>query len=132
MPPPTLPAPRYEAASKDVSKWRPLVKANAAAPTIHFTSDKAAVHTTTTVAGLVDKHAPMTGMEAEVAAMLARAGAHSDRALAESEQALAARVRGAAVVVPDYGGVGRLGCGPGKMPGPLTDPYIPTEPPHRS
>ncbi|KAL6770242.1 hypothetical protein ACKKBG_A34180 [Auxenochlorella protothecoides x Auxenochlorella symbiontica] len=81
----------YEAASKDVSKWRPLVKANAAAPTIHFTSDKAAVHTTTTVAGLVDKHAPMTGMEAEVAAMLARAGAHSDRALAESEQALAAR-----------------------------------------
>ncbi|KFM25617.1 U3 small nucleolar RNA-associated protein 14 [Auxenochlorella protothecoides] len=81
----------YEAASKDVSKWRPLVKANAAAPTIHFTSDKAAVHTTTTVAGLVDKHAPVTGMEAEVAAMLARAGAHSDRALAESEQALAAR-----------------------------------------
>jgi hypothetical protein len=69
-----------------------VVKANREAPSLRFTSDKAAVPRVTTTAALAAKHAPETAMEAEVAALLEAAGAHSARAVAEAEEALAMKV----------------------------------------
>ena len=48
----------------------PLVKANREAPTLRFTSDKAAVPRTSTTAALAAQHVPETDMEAEVGAAL--------------------------------------------------------------
>eukprot|EP00877_Chromochloris_zofingiensis_P011898 jgi/Chrzof1/6962/Cz02g05190.t1 len=80
----------YEAASKEVTKWQPMVKANREAPTLAFTAPS---HEMSNVAAstksLVASFTPEGDMESEVAALLQKAGAHTAKAMAEAEQALA-------------------------------------------
>ncbi|GFR45758.1 hypothetical protein Agub_g7173 [Astrephomene gubernaculifera] len=81
----------YEAASKEVSKWLPIVKANREAPTLRLVSGREDVPRVTTTAALVAQHTPSAdnALEAEVAALLEQAGAANTEAIEEAEEQLA-------------------------------------------
>ncbi|KXZ48222.1 hypothetical protein GPECTOR_29g127 [Gonium pectorale] len=81
----------YEAASEEVTRWQPIVKANREAPTLRLVAGRDEVPRINTTAALVAQHTPSAdnALEAEVAALLNEAGAGSAEAIEEAEEALA-------------------------------------------
>lgn len=84
--------PRYEATSKDIGKWTPLVRVNREAPTLVFADSRKQVPQASSTAALTSSFAPESAMEAEVAALLKAAGVQSERRVEETEEALALKV----------------------------------------
>ena len=88
-----MPTPgRYEAATEEVTKWQPIVKANREAPTLHLNQVKDGPQRASSIAALTASFKPQTDMEKDIEAMLRAAGAGTSSKVEEGEEALALKV----------------------------------------
>ena len=103
----------YEAASKDVSKWTPIVKANREAATLALLPSRAdgadAARAPPTTAAMAAAFTPAAaGVEAEVAALLAAARADTAAGVAAAEDKLALKTLDPAAAAAARGRLARM------------------------